>query len=144
MALQSPVPWPWLRSPAGVSSSLPFTLPLLWVSPGTLGQGRGVSHLPSQDTVFSFACLGSTSLGVVGQLVGNLFLKPRKVELVGTRKNSDSGERTEVGGAGRRWGAESQSLESGLWRARSGARGIFVFHAVFLWRLSPPPSLGEA
>lgn len=29
-------------------------------------------------------------MGSVGQLVGNLFLKPRGVELVGTRKNSDS------------------------------------------------------
>lgn len=77
--------------------------------------------------------------------MGNLFLKPREVELVGTRKNSDSGDRrTEVGGSGSRWGVESQTLKSGLWRARSGARRIFVFCLVFLWRLSPPPSLGEA
>lgn len=45
---------------------------------------------------------------VLDQLVGNLFLKPREVKLVGTRKNSDSGDRrTEVRGSGRRWGVES-------------------------------------
>lgn len=108
-------------------------------------RGGGFRTSPSQDTVFSFSCLRSTSLGGVGQLVGNLFLKPREVELVGTRKNSDSGDRgREVGGSGSRWGVESQSLKSGLWRARSGARRIFVFRLVFLWRLSPPPSHGEA
>lgn len=60
--------------------------------------------------MFSFVCLGSTSLGVVGQLVGNLFLKPREVELVGTRKNSDSGEigeqKLEAQGAGGEWKAK--------------------------------------
>lgn len=119
---------------------LPFPPPLRWVSPGTLPAGKGgfapflPLHLQGQCVL---AGLRSTSLGGVGQLAGNLFPNPREVELVGTRKESDLGDwRTEVGGPGRWWGVGSRGLKSGLWRPRSGARGIGL--PCFLWCLSLP------
>lgn len=124
MALRSPAPWPWLRSPAGVSSSFAIYTAAEKGVPWISRAGKGGFAPLSQDTVFSFACLRSTSLGGVGQLVGDLFPNSREAEPVGTRKNSDLGSRTEFGGSRRRWGVGSQSLESGLWRSRSGARRI--------------------
>lgn len=69
------------------------------------GKGGGARTSPSQDTVFSFACLSkSTSLGGEGQLVGHLFPNPREAELVGARKNSDLGDK----GTERSWGIRAQ------------------------------------
>ena len=115
-------PWPWLRSPAGVSSSfLCYShrhcsegCPLEGVEAGKEGSGvqsLGVSSSPLGGPWVLILHL-AFSLG------GSASNPLQNVSCPGRVQSQDRGNQKELGDSGCGWRGRSQGLKSGLWKIR--------------------------